>query len=105
MPRSAVTRHGVDAERILAELQAGRGPANPAEAGDPTLLPAGLEDASPQEISGSFGDEFGKQLEDAPVNQWAGPICFVVRSASRASQRTERQRAAPAGRHPSRGLA
>ncbi len=63
-----------DAERILAELQAGRGPANPSEAGDPTLLPAGLEDASPQEISASFGDEFGKRLEDAPVNQWAGPI-------------------------------
>ncbi len=62
------------AERILAELQAGGGPANPSEAGDPTLLPAGLEDASPQEISGSFGDEFGKRLEDAPVNQWAGPI-------------------------------
>ena len=29
-----------DAERLLAELQAGRGPANPLDAGDPTLLPA-----------------------------------------------------------------
>jgi hypothetical protein len=63
-----------DAERILAELQAGRGPASPAEAGDPTLLPAGLEDASPQDISGSFGDEFGKLLEAAPIDQWSGPI-------------------------------
>ena len=63
-----------DAEQILAELQAGRVPTNPSEAGDPTLLPAFLEDASPQEISGSFGDEFGKRLEDAPVSQWAGPI-------------------------------
>ena len=63
-----------DAERILAELQAGRGPAMPGAAGDPTLLPAGLEDASPQEISASFGDEFGKQLEVAPIDQWSGPI-------------------------------
>ena len=63
-----------DAERILAELQAGRGPATPGAAGDPTLLPAGLKDASPQEISASFGDEFGKQLEVAPIDQWSGPI-------------------------------
>ena len=63
-----------DAERILAELQSGRVPASPAEAGDPTLLPAGLEDASPQEISGSFGEEFGKQLDAAPIGQWTGPI-------------------------------
>ena len=63
-----------DSERILAELQAGRGPANPSEAGDPTLLPAGLEDASPQEIAGSFGEEFGKQLDAAPLGQWSGPV-------------------------------
>ena len=63
-----------DAERILAELQAGRGPADPAEAGDPTLLPAELSDASPREVSGSFGDDFGKLLDDAPVDQWFGPI-------------------------------
>jgi len=63
-----------DAEQILAGLQAGGGPAIPAEAGDATLLPAALENASPQEISGSFGDEFGKQLEAAPMGQWSGPI-------------------------------
>jgi len=63
-----------DAEQILAGLQAGRGPALPAEAGDATLLPAALADASPQEISGTFGDEFGKRLEAAPIDQWSGPI-------------------------------
>lgn len=63
-----------DADRILAELRVGRGPAIPAEAGDPTLLPAGLEDASPQEVSGRFGEEFSKQLETAPIGQWVGPI-------------------------------
>jgi hypothetical protein len=63
-----------DAERILTELQEGHGPAVPAESGDPTLLPAGLEDASLQQIAGSFGDDFGKQLDTAPIGQWSGPI-------------------------------
>ena len=94
-----------DAERILAELQAGRGPANPSEAGDPTLLPAGLEDASPQEISGSFGDEFRQAAGGCAGRSMGGTHLFVIRSASRAGQRAERQRAAPAGRHPPRGLA
>jgi hypothetical protein len=63
-----------DAERILGDLRAGRGPKSPAEAGDPTLLPAALEAASPQDISGSFGDEFGKQLDSVPIGQWVGPV-------------------------------
>jgi hypothetical protein len=79
-----------DAERILAELQAGRGPAIPAEAGDPTLLPAGLEESSPQEISSTFGDDFGMQLEAAPIDQWSGPIAstfglHLVRVAARSA--------------------
>jgi hypothetical protein len=82
-----------DAEQILANLQAARGPAIPAEAGDATLLPAALEDASPQEISGSFGDEFGKQLESAPMGQWSGPIAstfglHLVRVTARSAGET-----------------
>jgi hypothetical protein len=63
-----------DAERLLAELQAGRGPADPAEAGDTTLLPATMEGASPQQIAGAFGEEFARQVAEAPVGQWSGPI-------------------------------
>jgi hypothetical protein len=63
-----------DAERLLAELQAGRGPANPLDAGDPTLLPAAMESSSSQEIANTFGSEFAAQVEEAPVGQWAGPI-------------------------------
>ena len=63
-----------DAERILQQLQSSHGPANPGEAGDPTLLPASLEAASPREVSASFGDEFGRQLLTAPTGQWTGPI-------------------------------
>ena len=63
-----------DAERLLAELQAGRGPADPAEAGDPTLLPAVMEAATPQDIAGAFGAEFAAQVEEAPEGQWTGPL-------------------------------
>lgn len=63
-----------DAEKLLAELQAGRGPADPAEAGDATLLPATMEAASPQAIANAFGQEFAQQVDEAPVGQWAGPI-------------------------------
>ena len=65
---------GRDAERLLAELQAGRGPANPLDAGDPTLLPAVMESASSQEIANTFGSEFAAKVEEAPVGQWAGPF-------------------------------
>jgi hypothetical protein len=63
-----------DAEKLLSELNAGRGPANPAEAGDPTLLPPAMESASPQDITNSFGSEFASAVESAPVGQWAGPV-------------------------------
>jgi hypothetical protein len=63
-----------DAEKLLAELRAGRGPADPREAGDPTLLPPAMTAASPQEIASTFGDEFAAQIDEAPVGQWSGPI-------------------------------
>ena len=63
-----------DAEKLLAELQANAGRVDPAEAGDPTLLPATMEAASPQSIANAFGQEFARQVDEAPVGQWAGPI-------------------------------
>lgn len=63
-----------DAEKLLAELDAGRGPASPIEAGDPTLLPPAMEAAAPQDIANAFGSEFAAAIEDAPVGQWAGPF-------------------------------
>jgi parvulin-like peptidyl-prolyl isomerase len=63
-----------DAEKLLAELQAGRGPADPAEAGDTTLLPATMQAASPQAIASAFGVEFARQVDEAPIGQWSGPI-------------------------------
>jgi hypothetical protein len=62
------------AEQLLAELQAGRGPANLAEAGDPTLLPGEMQLASPQSIANTFGSDFAAQIAEAPVGQWSGPL-------------------------------
>ena len=63
-----------DAEKLLAELQAGRGPGNPVDAGDPTLLPTGMQAASPQAIANAFGNDFATAIEEAPVGQWSGPL-------------------------------
>jgi parvulin-like peptidyl-prolyl isomerase len=62
------------AERLLAELQAGRGPAALADAGDPTLLPSDMQSASPQVIANAFGSDFAAQVVEAPVGQWTGPL-------------------------------
>lgn len=63
----------LDAEKLLSELQAGRGPDDPAGSGDPTLLPPGLEAATPQQIANTFGEDFALQVAEAPVGQWTGP--------------------------------
>ncbi len=64
----------VQAEQLLTELQAGRGPADLAMAGDPTLLPPDMQSASPQLIANTFGSDFAAQVEEAPVGQWSGPL-------------------------------
>lgn len=63
-----------DAERLLDQLVANRAPASPAELGDPTLLPPGMEAVALHEIANTFGNEFATQLEEAPVGQWSGPV-------------------------------
>lgn len=63
-----------DAERLLAELRAGRAPANAAEAGDPTLLPPTMESATTQDIENTFGTDFAASAGQAPVGQWIGPV-------------------------------
>jgi len=62
------------AEQLLAELQAGRGPAALADAGDPTLLPSDMQSVSPQVIANAFGSDLAAQVVEAPVGQWTGPL-------------------------------
>lgn len=63
-----------DAEQLLTRLRAGRGPEHPSEAGDPSLLPSGLEAASLQEVARTFGEDFAAQLDEVAVDQWMGPL-------------------------------
>jgi len=42
--------------------------------GDPTLLTARMQDASPASVAKTFGQEFSKELFSLPLNQWVGPI-------------------------------
>lgn len=63
-----------DAERLLAELQAGRGPTDPTAGGDPTMLPPEMASVSPQEVANTFGNDFASQLDEAAIGQWTGPL-------------------------------
>ena len=67
----AVGRKRADEVRV----QLSTGSIQPSEAGDATLLPRGLENASAREISRSFGEVFIAALEQVPVGAgWSGPI-------------------------------
>lgn len=61
-----------EALRVLAALRAGRLRAD--DAGDPSLLPASLADASDRDVAAQFGAAFGAAVEHAPVGEWTGPI-------------------------------
>ena len=63
-----------DAERLLAELTAGRVAPDGQSLGDSTLLPPAMESAAPAEIANVFGTEFVEQIDEAPVGQWSGPV-------------------------------
>jgi hypothetical protein len=63
-----------DAERLLAQLRAGKPAANAQALGDSTLLPAAMESATPQDIDNTFGTEFAAAIVNAPLGQWSGPV-------------------------------
>jgi len=60
-----------DAREVLASLGAGT---DPAEAGDPSLLPTGMNLASTSEIARTFGREFAEELGGMPPGGWRGPV-------------------------------
>ncbi|MCC7201036.1 MAG: peptidyl-prolyl cis-trans isomerase [Gammaproteobacteria bacterium] len=63
-----------EAAELLAALQAGLTQANAGSLGDTTLLPPGMTDASPHDVESVLGAGFVKQLDQAPLGQWAGPF-------------------------------
>ena len=65
---------GRDAARLLAQLQAGKAVAEVQSLGDATLLPPGMDSATPQDIDNTYGSEFADEIAKAPPGQWTGPI-------------------------------
>jgi hypothetical protein len=70
-----------DVERALASR-------DPGALGDPTLLPAKLDDAPLRDVASQFGASFARDVAALPLGQWRGPIgssygAHVVRVTSR----------------------
>ena len=57
------------ANSMLADLRAGK-----SVSAVPAPLPAKLDAAPANDISGLFGDEFTLALKDQPIGQWQGPV-------------------------------
>lgn len=80
-----------DASRALGTLsEAGSGHAP--TAGDPSLLPVEMTNATPRDIANVFGEAFAADIEDAPVDRWVGPVespfgAHLVRVSARVAGR------------------
>ncbi|MDJ0512003.1 MAG: peptidylprolyl isomerase [Methyloceanibacter sp.] len=64
-----------DADDRAAEiLRALKADEDPAELGDPTLLPRAMPLSPLRAVRREFGDGFTKTVSEAPTGQWIGPI-------------------------------
>jgi len=71
-PERRGERLEADALELLTQLTAA--PDSADEAGDPTLLPEGLELAGTSEIDRLFGEEFAASLATVEPGTWTGPL-------------------------------
>ena len=74
-------------EAVKAALAKG---ADPAGFGQPSMLPAHVAGSSIELVARDFGDDFARQVADAPVGRWAGPMVsgigvHLVRVSARAA--------------------
>ena len=63
-----------DAERLLAKLRAAGDAAEPAEAGDPLLLPGESAELSRSEVARLFGGGFAARVFELAPGRWEGPV-------------------------------
>lgn len=47
---------------------------DPSSVGRPTMLPAREDDTALDLVARDFGENFAKQLESLPLNEWSGPV-------------------------------
>ena len=67
-------RHGARTDGVVAASRRTLEQNPAAEAGDPTLLPEAMDNASTSEISRTFGRQFTSAIADAPLGEWSGPV-------------------------------
>lgn len=71
-------KHGNDtnevAEAVLASLNSAGAGSDPAQFGDPTVLPGKIKLAPVRQIENNFGGRFADELVKLPTGRWAGPI-------------------------------
>ena len=60
-----------DAKSMLASLRKG---AAPESVGDPTMIPFEYTQATPSEITRSFGNEFAQEVVQLSPGNWTGPV-------------------------------
>jgi PPIC-type PPIASE domain len=60
--------------KIVAARRALEGGATPATFGQPTMLPARVNEAGLDDVAREFGEPFARQLLTAPLGHWSGPI-------------------------------
>jgi len=74
-PRRRSTTLAADAKRLLAMLNGGKGPQDPATLGDRlTMLEHRYEGEPQSEVERLFGSGFAHELVKLPVGRWTGPI-------------------------------
>jgi PPIC-type PPIASE domain len=62
------------AEAVLASLNSPGARVDPAQFGDPTVLPGKIKLAPARQIENNFGKRFADELVKLPTGRWAGPI-------------------------------
>jgi len=62
------------AANALEKLSADPEAAETTMIGDPTILPAKMDLGGADLIASNFGDAFARAVEEAPVDQWSGPL-------------------------------
>jgi hypothetical protein len=62
------------AEKLLKVANVAPADADPRSLGDPTLLPRTIPLAPVSVIDRNFGQGFGEQLAQLPLNAWSGPV-------------------------------
>jgi hypothetical protein len=72
-PERRGTATAADATEALERLRAGD-VSDPAELGDPTMLPQRMPLTPADRIELNFGGDFAAGLTDAPVGEWVGPV-------------------------------